>query len=274
MFTHPVGWSLSPQLVVIVSALLIGYCFLVRFKFPKRSLFFFSGLTLITIALAAPMGPSKYHDLFSAHMFQHILFLMMSPPLLVSGLPEERLKPFFSKPAIRKIAKRLFNPFFTWILGVSTMWFWHVPAIYNFMVLPMHPQWLEPVMKGVEAASLIAVGIVYCWPILSPLDEYRLPSSKGIVYLFSACTGCSILGMLLVFSSPGMYVTAFQGSVKTVWDMTASLDQQVGGLLMWVPGCFIYLSGVIVLLTRWFSGKEEERASRTEVITSEHTIKI
>ncbi len=268
------SWNWDTEVIIICLALLAAYLYWTRFHWNGRSFSFLAGIVLIFVALSMPMGPAPHQHLFSLHMAKHILLLMMAPPLLVVGLPEQKIRPLFSGKFLKKIGKHLFNPIFTWCLGVGTMWFWHIPAIYDYMDLAANPAWITTILKLLEVVSLLLIGVFYCWPILSPLKEYRLPSLQGIVYLFSACSGCSILGILITFATPGLYHTVFSNGATEVWGLTQQVDQQLGGLLMWVPGCFIYLSGVIVLLIRWFSGWDlQTETNQHEVVTHKDTVK-
>jgi cytochrome c oxidase assembly factor CtaG len=72
----------------------------------------------------------------------------------------------------------------------------------------------------------------------------------AISYLFSACLCCSILGAFLTFGPAGLYTHHTKHIV-----VDSKSDQQLGGLLMWVPGCFIYLSAILVSLRRWYSAE-------------------
>lgn len=250
MFFHT-AWHWNPIIIGMIAFLWGGYGYRSKFKSTAKAILFTTGCLLILIALAAPMGPAGAAPIFSMHMARHIILLMLAPPLVVAGLPTEMVKPFFERPYIKEASQVLLNPLVTWGLGVGSMWFWHIPALYNRSVAPGN-FWIP----AIEILSLIGIGMLYCWPILSPLKRFQLSPLKGIIYLFTACSGCSILGILIVFAHTGIYQTAFASGADQIWGLTRSVDQQLGGLLMWVPGCFIYLTGVLVLLVRWFSDTE------------------
>ena len=75
----------------------------------------------------------------------------------------------------------------------------------------------------------------------------------GIVYLFTACIACSLLGLLITFAPAGIYMHAMDtmSSAPGVVSMNTETDQQTAGLIMWVPCCFLYLFGVLYLLMNW-----------------------
>jgi cytochrome c oxidase assembly factor CtaG len=83
-----------------------------------------------------------------------------------------------------------------------------------------------------------------------------------VLYLFSACVACSILGILITFSPVSVCsIYAHPSSdrfgvlnlVQSNWGITPDKDQQIGGLLMWVPMCLVYLAAIIAQLARWFT---------------------
>lgn len=86
-----------------------------------------------------------------------------------------------------------------------------------------------------ESLGWLVAGIIFWWPIFGAVPERRLSALATVLYLFSACLSCTLVGAYLTFSSG------------------ASSDQQLAGLLMWVPGCFVYLSAILVTVKRWYS---------------------
>jgi len=261
-------WYFPPGL--LLSVLLIGLFYLYRtqFKFTRQSGWFLGGLVVMLLTLASPLHFLGEGYLFSAHMAQHMLLLLIVPPLLLAGIPERSIK-----------AKIKISPALCWLLGVAIMWIWHIPAVLNATLqsrsaIPLcgvgaHP-WAA-FLQGAQNISLIVAGLFFSWPILAPLPSQRLPHLSGIAYLFSACLGCSLLGLGITFSSQPLY-RAYASSIdptgamyliRHVWGITSQADQQIGGLLMWVPGCFIYVSAALFLLGRWF-GEENYSVEMSE----------
>lgn len=250
-----IGLQWNPVLCIAGVILLWLHLHFTQYNFTPKTALFGIGLILAELALALPMGPAPGQSLFSLHMLRHILLLMIAPPFLVSGLPKNLIEKFFNAGRSEFILKISTYPVLAWILGVGIMWFWHAPPVFNGMMTYDGPEWVKFVLMACEIISLLLIGMVFCSPILFPLEEYRLPPLKGIVYLFTACWGCSLLGILITFASPGLYQTIFSSGSQEVWGLTQQSDQQLGGLLMWVPGCVMYVSGAMVLLARWYSRK-------------------
>ena len=104
------------------------------------------------------------------------------------------------------------------------------------------------------------MGVAFWWQILAPNEASRLSPLAAVIYLFSACLGCTALGIIITFAPVGvcsvyMHPVDRLGMLATIrneWGMTPERDQQVGGLLMWVPMCLIYLSAIFGQLARWY----------------------
>jgi cytochrome c oxidase assembly factor CtaG len=143
------------------------------------------------------------------------------------------------------------------------MWLWHAPALCNAAVSS------RPVY-ATQTISLLLLGGVFWWQVIAPREEDRLSPPAAVVYLFTACTACSALGIILTFSPVTvcpiyMHVQDSLGLLNTIrnnWGMTPEKDQQIGGLLMWVPMCAIYLFAILAQLARWFSHSRTEEHAR------------
>ena len=122
------------------------------------------------------------------------------------------------------------------------MWLWHAPTLCNAAAT-------SRTVSAIQTTSLLLMGSVFWWQVLAPREEQRLSPPAGIVYLFTACTACSVLGIILTFA-PVSICPVYQhpvdrlGMLSTIrgnWGLTSDRDQQIGGLLMWVPMCAIYV---------------------------------
>jgi cytochrome c oxidase assembly factor CtaG len=147
-----------------------------------------------------------------------------------------------------------------WGAGVGAMWFWHAPGLCDAAAQSAG-------MHAVQTVSLLAMGTAFWWPILGPQRAARLPPMFGIGYLATACFACTALGILLTLT-PINVCPIFQAPVSgpAVWArlreaVGAERDRQIGGLMMWLPMCVVYLSAILWELGRWFgvSGALEEK---------------
>jgi len=191
-------------------------------------------------------------------MVVHVLLLLCVGPLLLLCLPSEgNVFPHFF----------LFlkdHPAVSWLTGVGIMWVWHVPALFNATMGTMQGACMG-MTHVVEICSLILSGIIFTAPVIHPCRRFRIGALPGVMYLFTACVGCSILGLLVTFAPVGTYQHFLSPSdeyglnsiIQQQWHISQLKDQQAAGLIMWVPCCLIYVGGGMYLLMHWFESKEE-----------------
>jgi putative membrane protein len=237
------GWTFRPGLLVLSAAALGLY--LVRYGPRRRFGFALGAAGVFLLALTSPLNALADGYLFSAHMVQHILLLLIAPALLLLSLP-----PGFELPSkLRPLAR----PGLGWAAGVGAMWLWHAPALCNAAVTSRG-------VYATQTVSLLVLGTLFWWQVLAPGEDQRLTPLAGIAYLATACAACTVLGILLTFS-PVTVCTVYMhpadrlgllGTIRNSWGFTPERDQQVGGLLMWVPMCFVYLSAILGEIARWY----------------------
>jgi cytochrome c oxidase assembly factor CtaG len=246
-------WSFDlSSLVLVLMIVLFG---IITKSFSKKSIAL-SVFILLTICFFSSLHILSSHYLFSAHMIVHVVLLLCIGPLIVAGLSadQKRFHGFFL------FLKR--HPMPSWLTGVGVMWFWHIPLIFNSSMSSMHDNSLH-IVPVIEASSLIIAGVLFSAPVIHPNKGYRIDALSGVVYLFTACIGCSLLGLLITFAPTGMYQHFLSmhdnyGLNKIILrsGITQSTDQQAAGLIMWVPCCLIYVTGIMYLLVQWFKQKE------------------
>jgi cytochrome c oxidase assembly factor CtaG len=208
-----------------------------------------AALGVLVVALLSPLGTLADGVLFSAHMLQHLLLLLVVPPLALLGcaastMPRsEAPSPHVPSPSVPG----------AWLGGVAAMWLWHAPALCNAATRSVG-------VHLVQELSLLALGTWFYWPILAPRAAARLPPLAGILYLLTACIACTLLGVAITFSpievcSAYLAPTDARGALpllRGAWGLTPARDQQIGGLLMWLPACLVYGGGILGILARWY----------------------
>ncbi|WP_439883306.1 cytochrome c oxidase assembly protein [Pontibacter sp. MBLB2868] len=256
------NWLLNPGMLVIFVAMAGLYFLLSGGRLQKGAGLYFAALLLLLLVQTSPLHFLAMHYLFSAHMISHIVILLLCAPMLVLGLPKQvAQKPKKIFKAISQIMMRW--PWLGWLSGIGVMWFWHIPAVFDAAFPASHTVFnLLPLL---HTFSLLVAGVLFAWPILGPLPKYRINPLAGVVYLFTACIACSLLGLLITFAPLGIYhhylaadPYGFASTIRNGWGITTAVDQQMAGLIMWVPCCFIYLSGSLYLFLTWLSSKEEQ----------------
>jgi cytochrome c oxidase assembly factor CtaG len=247
-------WRWDPSVLLGSAALIIAYLLLMRGEGHwGKAMSFISGVLVVVVALESPLDELGDTYLFSAHMLQHLLLLLIAPPLLLLGLPGTFWERLLRNPRIAMLARFLARPALAWVIGMGTIWVWHAPALYNAALADEGIHILEHLMFLISAT-------IFWWPVLSPRPEMQMEPLQGIPYLFGAAASSAILGILLTFTPPGLYPQYLHPVdelrilplLREQWGLSPRTDQQIGGLLMWVPGGLIYLSGILLSLGRWY----------------------
>jgi putative membrane protein len=258
------SWHWNLFAIVIAALLSLFHIVTNGYKLRNKSINFFGGIILLLLSTLSPLDYLGSNYLFSAHMVEHILLLLVIPPLLLTGTNKEFLEKFFEKDKLNKIGKVIFNPLISWFLGVGSMWFWHVPYLFRLMKL-------YPAVHLIQMLSLLILGIIFIWPVFTPARFKKISALQSTLYLFSACVGCTILGILITFAPPGLYTLYYTGNnsavlslIQNKWGISHEIDQQMGGLIMWVPACFVYLTNIMISLFNWY--KEPEFENSDEIL--------
>ena len=239
------AWTWNTAVLIAAAAALIAYVW--AFQINHRMVYLLAGLGVFVFTLSSPLNALAAGYLFSAHMLQHILLLLIVPALVLMSLP--RWVSLGSRSWV------IANPLVGWIAGVTAMWFWHARPLCNAAVASQF-------VNALQIASLLLLGAIFWRQILAPREEERMSPPAAVLYLFSACVACSTLGILITFSpvsvcpiyaQPAADHRGVLNLVESNWGITPDKDQQIGGLLMWVPMCLVYLSAIIAQLARWFA---------------------
>ena len=260
------AWHGHPSVIAGLVALTVGYLVGVgplRRRYggaarigPGRLILFLSGVLVIFIALLSPLHELGDNYLFSAHMVQHLLLTLVVPPLLLMGTPPWLIRPLFRSAGALRIGRFLTLPVVAFILFNVVFVLWHVPALYELALRERGIHILEHLMFLVAA-------LIMWWPILGMLPEMPRPPYIGqMVYLFVQPTVPAILGAIITFSDGVLY--EWYAQAPRIWDISAHSDQQVGGIIMWVPGGLAFLLTLAVVFLIWASQEEsEDRRHRT-----------
>ncbi len=203
-------------------------------------------LAEVSLAAAVASPLDDYASVYlAAHMAQHLLLLVAVPPLLwlgqpflaiLRGLPagfrREGLGPFLSAPEFQTAGRAITHPLVCWLAGTSAMVFWHLPRFFELGL--SSAGW-----HRVEHLSFLVGALLFWWPVIEVWPAKRRASWLMIPYLVVGDMVNSAVSAYLVFSS------------HTVYGSYLSLSDQVtAGVLMWVPGSFVYLTAAAFLTMR------------------------
>lgn len=225
---------------------------------PARLTCFLGGLAVLFIAIESPLD--AFDNLFlSAHMAQHLLLMLVAPPLLLLGHPvvpllrglpkqfvKEGLGPFLTWPALRRVLHWLTSPPVAWLAFAISTIFWHLPKFYELAL--RSPSW-----HAVQHASFFWTGILYWWPVVHPVPgKPYWPRWTLIPYLLAGDIVNTVLSAFFVFSGRVLY-PAYEAVRAS--RMSPQDDQTLAGLIMWVPGSIIYLVPALVIAVRLLSSE-------------------
>ena len=220
-----------------------------------RDLLYLAGILALALALLSPIDVYA-GDLFFMHMVQHILLMMAAPPLLQLANPMSRILWAFPRGIRRRIGGTLNSagvlrlalqgvtvPVIAWLIFVVTIWVWHTPALYNAALA-------SEGMHVLEHLTMFAAAIVFWWPVIGPAPvRSKMPHPLRFLYLFLALFQNIILGAILTFAQGPVY--AYYEGTPGHWGFNGAQDQQLGGVLMWIPGTMMYFTALALLFFAW-----------------------
>jgi putative membrane protein len=243
------AWTWRPGVVGALITAFAAHVVGMGFTRPGRTLALLGACAAVILALLSPIDALAQGTLFSAHMLQHMLLALVAPPLALLAIPpfEGAVAPGSDDAPRRSAAIG------SWAAGVGAMWVWHMPTLCNAAAA-------SDVVRAVQNVSLPLMGAAFWWPIVGPRLDQRLPEPAAAGYLFFACVACSVLGISIAFSPVAVCAAYGHGAdamgasplVRGRWGLTPAVDQQLGGLLMWVPGCTAYAAAILAIVARFY----------------------
>ena len=224
-----------------------------RVQPPTRrmeSLCYWCGWTALAAALVSPLHRLG-EELLSAHMAQHELLMVVAAPLLVLGRPFVvalwGLPPGWRRAVgrwaarcrpLRRVVSRVEV---AWVLHAVAIIVWHVPALYQRTV---H----SDLLHTLQHTSFLLTALVFWWSVL-PGTSLRGRHGASLLSLFSTMVYTGGLGALLTLARTPWYPA--YGEAAPLWGMTPLEDQQLAGLIMWVPGGVTYLLATLWVASAW-----------------------
>ncbi len=216
------------------------------------------GWAALAVSLVSPIDGWADRS-FAVHMVQHEVLMVVAAPLIVLGRPIEAcawaasptVRRFFATAmktsAIRTIGNLITQSLAAWMLHALALWLWHLPVLFQAALL-------SPWVHILQHSAFFGSALAYWWSVFG---RARIPNSSAIGSLFTTMLHTSALGALLTFAPTPWY--AVDGALA--FGLSALEDQQLGGLIMWVPGGLAYLMAGLVLVSQWLAlPRESERA--------------
>ena len=222
----------------------------------RKAACFWSGLGILTLALISPLH-SLGEVLFSAHMAQHEVLMLVAAPLLVLsrplvpmlwGLPIawRRTAGQWSKAGPVQFAwQRITRPFNAWWIHAAALWVWHAPALFQ---ATLRSEWIHTA----QHLSFFLSALLFWWSLFYARGHAAY--GLAVLYIFTTAIHTGILGALLTFAPVEFYPAYAQTAPH--WGLSALEDQQIGGLIMWVPAGIVYLAAGLILFAAWLRGSD------------------
>jgi cytochrome c oxidase assembly factor CtaG len=226
---------------------------------PWQCASFWAGWLTLIVALDSPLHKVG-EALFSVHMSQHELLMVISAPLLALGRPliaflfalPERSRmvvgSWSKAPAIRATWTWLSAPLVVWLIHAATIWAWHIPFLYESTLKNESIHALQHIM-------FLGTALLF-WYTLVHGRYGRLGYGVAFIYVFTTALHTSVLGALMTFTEQVWY-PIYDGRTS-VWHLTPLQDQQLGGLIMWIPSGTVFIVVGLALLAAWI-GESERR---------------
>ncbi len=265
------SWSFEPE--VIIPLALVAVLFMVgiarRRGRPGFSAWqvvaFAAGWLTLVVALVSPVHKLG-SLLFSIHMTQHELLMIIAAPLLVLsrplvwflwGLPlrtRESLGRFTKRPKFAALWSVMTVPLFVWLLHGSTLWAWHIPSLYEASV---EHDWVH----ALQHTTFLLTALLFWWTLIHGRHG-RLSYGSGVLYVFTTALHTSILGALMTFTGQ-LWYPIYDGRTAA-FHLTPLEDQQLGGLIMWIPAGTVFIILGLWLMAEWLR-ESDKRLSCSRV---------
>ena len=254
------AWSFEPWTLVVLLLSLVLYAAGVhrmwkRARRPwvgisRRAALFAVGWLILALSLLSPLH-ALGGALLSGHMVQHELLLLVATPLLVLGRPLAPVVWSLPRPwrrpvgqvgrnaDVRRFWRAITRPLVAALIHGIAIWLWHAPALYiaSLRSEPMH---------ALQHVAFVGTACLFWWAALS---GHRRQSGEVLVALFVSALHTGALGALLTFGEALWYPP--YAATTGPWGLSPLADQQLAGLIMWIPGGAVYLVVALAVMARW-----------------------
>jgi cytochrome c oxidase assembly factor CtaG len=260
-------WSVDPALELLILAGLLYRAgdtarlapARVRAERRWQSVCFYCGLAVVAVALNSPLEALS-RSLFWAHMVQHVLLLLVAPPLIVLARPWIRLwralplrwrRPLARSLGLgrrtswlRRIGRALGRPLPSFVLFCGVLLTWHVPALFDATLRS------EP-LHVLEHGLFFATALMFWKQVIhSPPLRARLAAAQRIAYLVGAMVVSWGLAIVLALAPHPLYAP-YVHEASRPGGLSALADQQLAAGVMWVPGSITFVIVIFVYVHRW-----------------------
>jgi cytochrome c oxidase assembly factor CtaG/cytochrome c2 len=269
---HGLPWSWDPEVLALlaIAGAWYGLGLLTLSQRHRRHhvvsgtriAFLLAGLATLFLALESPLDALS-DQLFSAHMTQHLVLILVAPPLFILSRSTPVL--LWAMPAdVRRatlsswrqgwlgaVGRILFNPLLVWIAFGGGFIFWHIPGPYRWAVE-------ERAVHALEHLWFFLSSLAF-WTIVLERGVRRLDYASTLLFLVGTAILSGLPGALLLFAARPFYGA---GAAAAHWGLTPLEDQQLAGVIMWVPMGFAYVAAGVWVFVRWMEAMDRKRPTR------------
>ncbi len=217
------SWNLDPILIAVL-AVAAGLFWQHRRTLPTDRIWGLIGFGVLLLAFVSPLC-ALTNALFSARTVHHLLLIVMAAPLFAMALANGRQSDRSPMPAL--------------LCSTALLWFWHWPPAYSAALTDSVIYWLMQV-------SLLGAAIWFWCRVLRSSDK----PVAALLAILAAMTQMGLLGAILTFAPAPLYAEHL--ATTAAYGLSAHEDQQLAGLIMWVPAMLPYLAlGGLVARSAW-----------------------
>jgi cytochrome c oxidase assembly factor CtaG len=257
-------WSWEPVTLALIAVSAALYARGAAHMRLRNTLAFFGGLVTLFIALLSPLDHLS-EELFSAHMVQHELLIIIAAPLLVLGRPliafvwalppawRVRVGHWAQTPPVAKSWRFITGPFVVTIVHAVALWIWHLPSWYE---ATLRNDWIH----ALQHSSFLITAALFWWALIH--GRYgRMGYGAAIVYVFVTAAHTGALGALIALS-PNLIYPIYAASTMKL-GLNPIEDQQLAGIIMWIPAGVVMTTVAVALFAAWL-GEAERRVALTQ----------
>ncbi|HJQ09983.1 MAG TPA: cytochrome c oxidase assembly protein [Gemmatimonadaceae bacterium] len=260
------AWTFEPLVMIALGVAAVLYIIGLRRLWAREvgkgirrweAASFAAGWLAVALALVSPVH-SLGGVLFTAHMAQHELLISICAPLLVLGRPiipflwglpqawRRRLGDWARVDGVSGAWRTIALPPVAFSLHAIALWVWHLPGPYQSTLT-------SEVMHSLQHASFLGTALLFWWTIFKTRGS-ELGYGAAVFYLFGTALQTGALGALLTFASD-LWYPAYATTTRP-WGLSPLDDQQLGGLIMWIPGSIPYVIAGLYMFARWLRASE------------------
>ena len=264
------GWSFDPVIWLGIIAAVAAWSIAVRrvnahhpaSPVPRaRTVAFLLGLTAIAFALQS--GIEAYDTaLFSIHMVQHVLLLLVAAPLIALAAPITLLLRV-SRPDVRRrwilpvlhsrALRAITHPVVAWLLFAAVMWGAHFSPLFDLSLE-------NPAVHDLEHVLFLGAALLFWWPAVA-LDPapWRMPHAGRGLYVFLQMPQNTFLAVVILFATAPLY--PHYATLDRPWGSSPLEDQQIAGGIMWLLGDLLFIAAIGAILAGWMRHEERNAAA-------------